>query len=123
MSLFNGRKAEQQAEEYLQQQGLVTIAKNFYCASGEIDLIMKSENELVFVEVRSRKNKDFGSAAETVDKRKQKKIITSAKVFLHKNSWSVSMNCRFDIIEVQTDDNNINWIQDAFTLGNQFSVF
>jgi len=123
MSLFNGRKAEQQAEKYLQQQGLKTITKNFYCASGEIDLIMKNENELVFVEVRSRKNKDFGSAAETVDKRKQKKIIASAKVFLHKNSWSSAMNCRFDIIEVQVDDNDINWIQDAFTLGNQFSVF
>ena len=123
MSLFNGRKAEQQAENYLLQKGLKTIAKNFYCSAGEIDLIMQEEKELIFIEVRSRKNKNFGSAAETVDKRKQKKIITSAKVFLHKNEWSALMNCRFDIIEVQIDDGKIHWIKDAFTLENKFSVF
>lgn len=123
MSLFNGRKAEQQAENYLVQNGLKTIAKNFYCFAGEIDLIMQEDSELLFIEVRSRKSNTFGTAAETVNKKKQKKIITSSKVFLQKNEWCSSMNCRFDIIEVQINDGKIHWIKDAFTLGNQFSVF
>lgn len=123
MSLFNGRKAEQRAENYLQQQGMSTLQKNYYCPSGEIDLIMQENNEIVFIEVRSRKCNDFGTAAETVDRKKQRKIITTAKFFLHQNSWTTSMMCRFDIIEVQIDGEDIQWIKDAFTLGSKFSIF
>src|SRR5688572_9373755 len=81
-----GAQAEAQAEMFLQQQGLVTRTKNYRCKLGEIDLIMLQKTKqgvcFVFVEVRLRTNKRFAPAVETVDYRKQQKIIRTATRFL-----------------------------------------
>ena len=85
---------------------------------------MLDKDELVFVEVRSRKESEYGTAAETVDIHKQKKIIASAKLFLLENPKLNDMPCRFDVFELnQFNDTsfNNNWIKDAFILNN-FSV-
>ena len=78
-TIAQGKLAEKKACDYLQQQGLKLIEKNYYCRSGEIDLIMLDKQELVFIEVRYRKSRTFGSAAESIDARKRNKIIDDAR--------------------------------------------
>lgn len=124
MSLFKGRKAENIAENYLKDKQLVTLEKNYLCKSGEIDLIMMDNEELVFIEVRARKTAEFGTAAETVDTYKQKKIIASAKLYLLENPHLTNCTCRFDIFELNNFENcsyTHSWIKDAFMLNN-FSI-
>jgi len=124
VSLFKGKKAENFAENFLNKKNLITLHRNYLCKTGEIDLIMLDKDQLVFVEVRARSKAEYGSAAETVDIKKQKKIIASAKLFLLENPQLNTHMCRFDVFEIN-DFNDSNqepsWIQDAFILNN-FSV-
>lgn len=126
MSLFKGRDAEQSAEEFLKKtQDFITVTRNFYCRFGEIDLIMLDKNELVFIEVRARKNLSHGTAAESISPTKQKKISKSAKFFLHQNKNYQNHNCRFDVVELNDFGKptvSIDWIKDAFWLTDSFSI-
>ena len=65
-TLSKGQFAEQKACQFLQQKGLTLIEKNYRCRNGEIDLIMLDKDQLVFVEVRFRKNEDYGTAIDSV---------------------------------------------------------
>ena len=116
--LLLGRKAERVSHKYLRNQGLKLIEKNFRCCYGEIDLIMQHRQTLVFVEVRYRKTKDFGLAQDTVNTRKQRKIIKSAQSFLLHKKMSNQCPCRFDIVAIHgtIPDHKINWIKDAFNV-------
>lgn len=112
-----GDHAEQFACEYLQNQGLELITRNYNCRFGEIDLIMhdKNRDNTVFVEVRYRKNQQFGGAAISVTPQKQQKIIRTALHYMQKNAPDAS--ARFDVIAIEGDINGkkeINWIVDAF---------
>lgn len=115
-----GAQAEAQAETFLHQQGLVTRAKNYRCKLGEIDLIMLQKtaqgNCFVFVEVRLRTNKRFAPAVETVDYRKQQKIIRTATRFLQEQRLFDKVACRFDVIALDQTGTAppIQWIQNAF---------
>ena len=115
-----GAQAEAQAEAFLQQQGLITRAKNYRCKLGEIDLIMLHKSArgicFVFVEVRLRTNKRFAPAVETVDYRKQKKIIRTATRFLQEHKLFDQVACRFDVIALDQTGTAppIQWIQNAF---------
>ncbi len=115
-----GAQAEAQAETFLQHQGLVTRAKNYRCKLGEIDLIMLQKtaqgNCFVFVEVRLRSNKRFAPAVETVDYRKQQKIIRTATRFLQEQRLFDKVACRFDVIALDQTGTAppIQWIQNAF---------
>jgi putative endonuclease len=115
-----GAQAEAQAEAFLQQQGLVTRTKNYRCKLGEIDLIMLQKTALgncfVFVEVRLRTNKRFAPAVETVDYRKQQKIIRTATRFLQEQRLFDKVACRFDVIALDQTGTAppIQWIQNAF---------
>lgn len=108
-----GRLAEQKAFNYLKTQGLQLIVQNYHCPFGEIDLIMRDNDEMVFIEVRFRSCTDYGDAIETVDKTKQQKLLKSADYYLSKNSWYDKINCRFDVIGFS--NNHIEWIKDAFS--------
>ena len=112
-----GDQAEQAACNYLTQQGLVVVEKNFYSRSGEIDLIMLDGEALVFVEVRYRKTARFGSALESVTTTKQQRLINTAQYFLQTNTISYSQ-CRFDVVAISTEqnDDNITWVKSAFQL-------
>lgn len=105
-----GNRAEKAAEDYLIAAGLITITRNYRCKQGEIDLIMREGNQLVFVEVRYRKNAIYGSALETVNYSKRKKIIAATQHYLLANS--VSNAIRFDVVGITGDD--IQWIPSAF---------
>ena len=115
-----GANAEAQAEQFLHQQGLVTRAKNYRCKLGEIDLIMLQKTTrgttFVFVEVRLRTNKRFAPAIETVDYRKQQKIIRTATRFLQEQRLFDKVACRFDVIALDQTGTAppIQWIQNAF---------
>jgi len=107
-----GDKAEEQARRYLEKQGMKLLVSNYRCNCGEIDLIMQHNQTLVFIEVRCRANSRFGSAAESVDRRKQSKIIKAAQFYLQQHRQEVV--CRFDVVALTSG--TLNWIADAFTL-------
>tara|TARA_R110002049_G_scaffold307991_1_gene510505 strand:- start:1753 stop:2115 length:363 start_codon:yes stop_codon:yes gene_type:complete len=114
-TLTIGRQAELLACEFLQQHKLKLIVKNYHCRRGEIDLIMDDQNTLVFVEVRYRKNARFGSALESVNHKKQAKIIITAEHYLLQNTRSYS-GYRFDVIALSPtqQSHEIIWVKDAF---------
>lgn len=108
--LAAGRDAEDRACAYLRARGLALVARNYSCRSGEIDLIMRDGATLVFVEVRYRRNARFGDSAETVDWRKQARLVAAAQTYLqHKR---VTAPCRFDVVAATGPQ--LRWIRDAF---------
>ena len=110
--LQQGLAAEQVAATFLQQQGMTLIEKNFGCKYGEIDLIMRDANSLVFVEVRLRRNADFGGAAMSINPSKQGKLARTAEYYLQLHG---NCACRFDVILMRSADiNTVEWIQNAF---------
>jgi putative endonuclease len=113
-----GQLAEQQACRYLEAQGLQLLVRNYRCKQGEIDLIMRGKNEIVFVEVRSRHHADYGSAIESIDQYKQQKLMRAAHHYLLQKKWFDNVNCRFDIIAINPTqpEPTIEWLEDAFSL-------
>ncbi len=107
-----GEEKEQQACAYLTKHGLQLVVKNYHCKLGEIDLIMQDQETLVFVEVRYRKQNDYGGGLESVTRGKQRKIIRAAQYYLE-TSKKQNYPCRFDVI-AYAKDQKINWIKDAF---------
>lgn len=102
---YSGQAAEKLAKIYLLKQGFVFIEKNYHCRHGEIDLIFKDNETIVFVEVRFRRQVNFGSACESIDKKKQKKIIKAAEYYLHYHRLSESVTSRFDVIGITPSKN------------------
>lgn len=110
---------EAQAEKYLRRKGYFVIERNFSCRQGEIDIIAKKAGYLAFVEVKMRKNADFGAAMEFVTPAKQRRIISTAQLWLLKNPSDLQP--RFDVIEIyapmgeKTRKPEITHIEDAFS--------
>jgi len=115
-----GNKAEALALNYLKQQGLKLVEQNYLSKLGEIDIIMldNANDTLVFVEVRYRKNTNFGSAASSVSRSKQTKLIRAAQLFLKKHTAYQDFICRFDVVGVESDLKypEMTWIPNAFEL-------
>jgi putative endonuclease len=121
MSRKSGQWHEAIAEKYLVQQGLKPVVKNFHAFRGEIDLIMLDQHSLVFVEVRFRKNTFFGSAAESVTRKKQLHLAHAAQRFLQLHPKMFDKACRFDVIAITgsanfADPPKIDWIKNAFLI-------
>jgi putative endonuclease len=112
-----GMLAEELAVRYLQQQGYSIIARNWYCASGELDIIAEDLNQLVFVEVRSkRQGSRYGTALEAITPSKIKQVRKTASYYLYKTGNSEA-NIRFDVIAITTNHDgtsHINHIESAF---------
>lgn len=113
---LNGDQAEKLAALYLQQQGLKLLDKNYATKGGEIDLIMRERQCLVFIEVKYRATDAWASAAEAVTRQKQEKIIRAAKFYLQKKSAAMQVECRFDVIAIHRQANKyeIDWLPHAF---------
>jgi len=109
-----GKSKEKLACRYLEKKGFKLIEKNYYCRRGEIDLIMRDQDCLVFIEVRYRKNDRFGSALESIHFHKQKRLIFTAKQYLQQTRTPLAS--RFDVVAISGDEANpsINWIKNAF---------
>jgi len=109
-----GRDAEQLARQHLQAQGLKLLQCNYHSRHGEIDLVMQDRDSVVFVEVRYRRQARFGSAAESVDRHKQSRLIACAQHYLLTHPRTARMPCRFDVVTVDGGA-GLDWIRNAFT--------
>lgn len=105
-----GQAGEDQALEYLRRQGLTLVERNFRCKGGEIDLIMRATDTLVFVEVRKRADRRYGGAAASVTGAKQVRMRIAAQTYLQ--GLRVQPACRLDVIAI--DGLELNWLQNAF---------
>lgn len=104
-----GRAAEDQALSFLRAQGLALVTQNFLCKTGEIDLIMRHGDTLVFVEVRARADRVHGGAAASVTYAKQRRLIRTAQFYLQRLRRLPP--CRFDVIAI--DGGILEWLQNA----------
>jgi len=102
-----GRIGEDLVWDYYKARGFKLVAKNFIVpfgkSTGELDLIVRKDNELVFVEVKTRTTNRFGGPFDAVDQRKQRKLVITAKMFLKLNPQSRDNNIRFDVAAVDID--------------------
>ena len=112
-----GQQGEVLAYEYLIEQGLRLISKNYHCRYGEIDLIMQQDDIIVFIEVRSRKVDNLVDSAASINWKKQQKLQRSAENYLQTKKVDPSIPARFDVIAIthkQNETSQIDWIQNAF---------
>ena len=110
---MNGSEAERCAERFLLQRHLVLLLRNYRCRFGEIDLIMRNGETLVFVEVRLRSSSVFGGAAASVTSVKQTKLLRTARHYLA--GLKTTPSCRFDVVLLSgCSGEDIEWIKDAF---------
>ena len=108
-----GSHAEGLACRFLLSQGLRLVARNYRCRRGEIDLILHDAGNLVFVEVRYRRQDRFGSGLESVDRHKQRRISQCSAHYLQQHPQQASRPARFDVVAVGPDG-RIDWIRNAF---------
>ena len=95
-----GQEGEKIAIKYLQRLGYTIIEQNFRCKSGEIDIIAKEDNQIIFIEVKTRTSNRYGEPIEAVNRIKQKHIVLTASYYVFLNH----SNIRFDVIEVLKKD-------------------
>ena len=107
-----GSHYETMAAEYLKNKGYEIITQNFFSKNGEIDIIAKDTDTIVFCEVKYRSNTRYGLPEEAVDYRKQDKIRKTAAYYLYRNNFPVETRVRFDVIAVLGE--KITHIEDAF---------
>lgn len=106
-----GNSYEDLAAAFLTSQGLTLIQRNYRCKCGEIDLIMRKQNTLVFVEVKYRKNNKFGGAISALSHKQMQRLMKSAQYFLNESN-STHLNARFDVVAI-TGSSQPVWIQNA----------
>lgn len=109
-----GARAERLARDYLCERGLQLLRSNYRCRWGEIDLIMRDDDCIVFVEVRLRRHTGFGGAAGSIAPHKQARIGNTALDYLGCVEQSISLPCRFDVVAIDSEEHNIRWLRDAF---------
>jgi putative endonuclease len=108
-----GDSAEVAAARHLSAAGCRIVARNARYRDGEVDLIVRERDVLVFVEVRMRSRSDFGGAAASVHARKQQRVVRAAQHWLFAEYGERWPACRFDVVTVD-GNGTIEWIRDAF---------
>jgi len=111
-----GDSGEDKACEYLIQKGFKMIERNFHSQQGEIDIVARDGEFLVFVEVKNYSFRSYGSPLGAIGKNKRKSIIHAAQTYLYKNNIK-DTNCRFDVVTIYHKNNGscaIDYIKDAF---------
>ena len=107
----DGKEAELRALRFLQARSLRPVRQNYRCRGGEIDLVMRDGDHVVFVEVRYRSHAGFGGAAASIGPGKQRRVILAAQHYLMSSGWSGP--CRFDVVAFEQGREG-HWIRDAF---------
>lgn len=107
-----GLAQEERAAEYLEKKGFRVLERNFYTKFGEIDIIARDGDYLVFVEVKYRSGQRGGHPLEAVGKRKQQHIKQAAQYYLLRYGIPEDTPCRFDVIGILREE--ITHIEDAF---------
>lgn len=114
MTQKKGQLAEQNALDYLIKQGFKLVLRNYSCRLGEIDLIMRDGQYLVFIEVRSRTGMNFGGGIASVTYAKRQKILKTSMHYMMKYKVQDKFPMRFDVISIDGQPGVITWIKDAF---------
>ena len=111
-----GRDAEDLAERFLVRRGLMPVSRNYRCRRGEIDLVMRDADTLVFVEVRRRTSRAFGGGLDSVDTRKRIRLVAAAEHYLMTHRIGDDHPCRFDVVAIDGPGRRttIEWVNDAF---------
>ena len=107
-----GADKEQLAARYLVDNGYTVLERNFRNKTGEIDIIAKKDNYIVFVEVKYRSNNIYGYAVEAVNYRKKQIIMHVAQFYMATRYKSCDIPCRFDVIGI--DGETVTHIKNAF---------
>lgn len=108
-----GAAAETAAAEFLAARGLALVERNFRVRGGEIDLICRDGETIVFVEVRLRRRSDYGGAAASILAAKQARIVLAARHWLARRRLRQSPFCRFDCVLI--DGDRLEWLKNAFS--------
>ena len=107
----SGASAEDVAAAYLRRHGYQLIVRNYRCRAGELDIIAIDRDTLVFVEVRSRRDREHGGAVAMIDARKRVQVERVARAYLARNPTALS-RVRFDIVAITGDD--VQLLRDAW---------
>jgi putative endonuclease len=107
-----GTLAENSAAAFLESQGFVVVARNFLRRIGELDIVARAGDLLVVAEVRTRASDQFGGAAASVSRGKQRRVAATAALFLQHRPDLRGCRVRFDVIVVR--DGEIAWLKHAF---------
>lgn len=107
-----GREGEKRAKRYLESKGYIIRDCNWRFQKLEIDLVAEKDNTLVFVEVKSRKNEDFGEPELFVNMKKQKHLIRAANAYIEE--FQITQEARFDIISINNRQQEVIHIEGAF---------
>lgn len=117
-----GRRGEEAARAFLKRQRVRILAENFACAAGEIDLIARDGDTLVFVEVKARTSAAFGPPHLAVHIRKQRQIVRAAEWYLAEQRLA-EVACRFDVLALTFPEDGgaprIDWVRNAFPAEGQ----
>jgi putative endonuclease len=108
-----GKAAEDAAVAFLESQGLLVLLRNFRRRAGELDIVARDNDTLIIVEVRTRSSNAYGSAAASVDFRKQAKLRRAAALLLQQRKDLAGLPVRFDVVAMSPT--GIEWIKHAFT--------
>jgi len=109
----DGARYEDIALAHLERAGLALIARNYTCRYGEIDLVMRDCDVVVFVEVRYRSAGRFGDGVDSITAAKRTKLVRAAGAFLAEHPRLAAAACRFDVLAIG-DASAIDWRQNAF---------
>lgn len=104
-NLRTGQLGEWIAKEYLKKRGYKILDENYKTKYAEIDIVAKKGKELVFIEVRTKRNENFGTPEETINKKKLRKLWGNAKAYAWWNNWQGPY--RIDAICVVLNYDNI----------------
>lgn len=116
MNQARGSAAEDAALRYLETQGCALIERNYRCRLGELDLVMRDGESLVFVEVRARASEAFGGAAASIGFGKRRRLAAAARHFLMTHPRAAALPARFDVVVIagRNGDDRPHWIRAAF---------
>ena len=109
---LTGSEKESLAVSYLESCGYTILERNFRSRSSEIDIVARTEDTVVFIEVKYRSSTEYGFPEEAVNQKKQHLIRNAAMYYMCKNNLSVDLPYRFDVIVILGED--ITHIKDAF---------
>ena len=112
-----GREGERIAEAYLRKKGYRVVERNYHCPVGELDLVVLDRRVIVFVEVKTRTDERFGAPLESVDRRKQRKMIKAALFFLSRHRLH-HREARFDVVGISFMEREpvVEHVENAFEI-------
>ena len=119
-AVLTGPEAEELACQYMQDQGLRLLKRNFRTNRGEIDLIMQDKSCVVFIEVRFRRSIRYGSAEESISPGKCRRLNAAALAYLQQSPQGGNTQARFDAVAISPNNHQlgnfaINWLQNILT--------